>query len=104
MIVPADASACEHAMLSAGAVLVMEVSNTGFITVHGLNEGCITPYEDIDAEYGIIQVFAEASMAINFFNSSPPGQNGRHFADDISNAFSWLKSLNFYQNFTEVYS
>ena len=30
-----------------------------------------------------------------FVNSSPPGQNGRHFADDISDAFSWMKSFLF---------
>ena len=28
-------------------------------------------------------------------NSSPPGENGRHFADDSFNAFSWMKSFLF---------
>ena len=33
------------------------------------------------------------------FNSSPHGQNGCHFADDNSNAFSWMKSFVFWLNF-----
>ena len=34
------------------------------------------------------------------FNSSPPGQNGRHFTDDIcSDAFSWMKSFVFWSKF-----
>ena len=33
--------------------------------------------------------------------SSLPGQNDRHFADDLSNAFSWMKILYFDSNYTE---
>ena len=32
-------------------------------------------------------------------NSSPPGQNGRHFADYILDAFSWMKSFEFWLKF-----
>ena len=33
------------------------------------------------------------------FNSSHPGQNDRHFADDIIDAFSWMKSFVFWLKF-----
>ena len=34
-----------------------------------------------------------------------PGQNGRHFADEISNTFSWMKSFfHFDSNFTGMFS
>ena len=35
-------------------------------------------------------------------NSSTPGQNWDHFADDILNAFPWRKSFVFHSNFTDV--
>ena len=38
------------------------------------------------------------------FNTSRPRQNGRHFSDNISNAFLQWKCLDCDQNFTEVYS
>ena len=35
----------------------------------------------------------------HYVNSSPPGQNGHHFADDILDAYSWMKCFVFWSRF-----
>ena len=39
--------------------------------------------------------FPSPPIIYDRINSSPPGQNGRHFTDVILNAFSWMKSFLF---------
>ena len=51
---------------------------------------------------GYALAYAE-SLPVYWFNSSPPGQNGRHFADDNFNRI-FLKWLNFNLIFTEICS
>ena len=35
--------------------------------------------------------YSYVMISVAYFNSSPLGQNGRHFADNTLNAFSWVK-------------
>ena len=44
----------------------------------------------------------EKKVKTQSVDSSLPGQSGRHFADDFSDAFSWMKILYFDSNFTKI--
>ena len=50
----------------------------------------------------IQQIMANCQRAhpgMSLVNSSPPGQNGLHFTDNILDAFSWMKSFVFWSKF-----
>ena len=59
------------------------------VTEHTL---CVTPLS-------IAWLLCHLQNCVAVLNSSPPRQKGRRLADDISDAFSWIKSFVFWLQF-----
>ena len=60
------------------------------------NTKCQDMFEHIDNHHWILIMHG---TCIWWVNSSPPGQNSRHFADDIFRCFLWMKRFAFWLKF-----